>query len=80
MTTSTQATNPQAWIALRAKEPEFQRFLSAGSAEQASAIAVGRCSDNAGTFVSTKFHDFKTEFLTWMAMELDLPANSAASL
>lgn len=74
--------NPQAWILLRAKEPEFPQFLgtAATEPEAIAAEATVRCQDAQGNFAAGAFEKLKEDYLGFCRRAWGLPAGAGATL
>lgn len=72
--------DPHAWIALRAKEPEFAEYMATDSVEAAAAAAIARCQDTEGHISASSFAAVKEGYLTFCRKKWGLPASAGASL
>lgn len=67
--------NPEVWISIRAKEPEFLAFMGADTPQEAAVTALARCKDADGAMSMQKAEKLKSEFLADQRTKLGLPSN-----
>ncbi|WP_371436274.1 hypothetical protein [Polaromonas sp.] len=72
--------DPKAWIALRAKEPEFVEYMEADTADAAAAAATAKSQDAEGNISTINFSTVKEGYLTFCREKWGLPASAGASL
>lgn len=70
-------TNPNTWIALRSKEPDFMKFMKSETPEAATEAAIKRCTASPGEAINTvEFDRLKEQYLAALSAMWGLPPGS----